>query len=354
MKKMDIEELVDLYTDYLIVSNSQITATRLSEILEGIVSHDKITRMLASDKFNSKYLWKKVKPMIRRFESEDGCMIVDDTIIEKPYTDENEIVCWHYDHTKGKSVKGFNIINLLYYTNGISIPVGFEVVKKDIVFTDDKGKIKRRSSLTKNELFRKMITWALKNNISFKYVLMDSWFSAKENFEFIEKKGKVFIGALKSNRLIALSLKDKYNGKFIKIGDLKLQDKEAFKGYIKGYNKEVLFVRRVFTNKDGSNATLDLVCSDTSLTPDEVATLYQKRWKVEEYHKSLKSNLCIAKSPTRTKTTQIAHMVMSMIAFLKLEWLKIKHHINHFAIKAKLLLRANMIAMSELHRLRFG
>ena len=36
-----------------------------------------------------------------------------------------------------RNVKGFNIINLLYYTNGISIPLGFEVVKKPIEFNKE-------------------------------------------------------------------------------------------------------------------------------------------------------------------------------------------------------------------------
>ena len=31
-----------------------------------------------------------------------------------------------------------------------------------------------------------------------------------------------------------------------------------------------------------------LVTSDTTLTVEQITTLYQKRWKVEEYHKSLK------------------------------------------------------------------
>ena len=74
---------------------------------------------------------------------------------------------------------------------------------------------------------------------------------------------------------------------------------------------------------------------DTSLSSDHIITIYQKRWKVEEYHKSLKSNAAIAKSPTKTITTQISHIVMSMIAVFKLECLKIKHSLNHFALKTK-------------------
>jgi IS4 transposase len=80
------------------------------------------------------------------------------------------------------------------------------------------------------------------------------------------------------------------------------------RGWLKGFETEVLLVRRVFTNKDGSTATLNLVCSDLSCDGEQVATLYQKRWKVEEFHKSLKSNAGLAKSPTRTTTTQNNHV----------------------------------------------
>jgi len=42
------------------------------------------------------------------------------------------------------------------------------------------------------------------------------------------------------------------------------------------------------------------LCSDLACAGEQVATIYQKRWKVEEFHKSLKSNAGLAKSPTRT------------------------------------------------------
>jgi len=308
--------------------------------------------MLSRGEFDSKYLWKKVKKTVREIESEDGCLIVDDTIVEKPWTDENEIVCWHYDHTKGRNVKGFNILNLLYHSNDISIPVGFEIVKKPTEFVDKNGKKKRRSEVTKNELMRKLIQIAIQNQIPFRYVLMDSWFTSKENFEFITKYGKHFIAAVKSNRLFARSLEDKLNGRFKRVDALGLKDKESVRGYLRGYDKEVILICLVFTNKDGSTGTLYLVCSDTSLSSDHIATIYQKRWKVEEYHKSLKSNAALAKSPTKRVTTQISHLVMSMIAVFKLECLKIKHHLNHFALRAKVLIKANFVAITELEKLR--
>ena len=47
------EELVELYTDYLIVVNGQATATGLSDILDNKISYDRFTRMLASGKRRS-------------------------------------------------------------------------------------------------------------------------------------------------------------------------------------------------------------------------------------------------------------------------------------------------------------
>ena len=48
-------------------------------------------------------------------------MIFDDTIVEKAYSQENDVICWHYDHSKGKSIKGINIVTCLYNSNGVSL-----------------------------------------------------------------------------------------------------------------------------------------------------------------------------------------------------------------------------------------
>ncbi len=40
------KQLLDIYSDYLIAQNQYATATGLSDLLEGQISHDKITRFL--------------------------------------------------------------------------------------------------------------------------------------------------------------------------------------------------------------------------------------------------------------------------------------------------------------------
>jgi hypothetical protein len=96
------------------------------------------------------------------------------------------------------------------------------------------------------------------------------------------------------------------------------------------------------------------VCSDLFCDCEQAATLYQKRWKIEEFHKSLKSNVGLAKSPTRMLTTQANHLLMSIYAVFKLECLKIKHKVNYFALRAKFFIKATQQAYTELQKLRIA
>jgi hypothetical protein len=70
----------------------------------------------------------------------------------------------------------------------LALPIGFEVVHKDIHFCDLKTKKeRRRDSVTKNEYFRQLTRQALMNQVKFEYILSDNWFGAKDNMESIHK-----------------------------------------------------------------------------------------------------------------------------------------------------------------------
>lgn len=108
------KKILDIYSDYLICQNKYATATGLSDLLSGDISHDKITKYLNSEELGSKELWVYVKPEIRKHQTDKGgVLILDDSIEEKPHTDENEIVAWHHSNAKGRHVKGINILSCL-------------------------------------------------------------------------------------------------------------------------------------------------------------------------------------------------------------------------------------------------
>jgi IS4 transposase len=272
---------------------------------------------------------------------------------EKAWTDESELMCWHFDHCSGRTVRGINLLNALYHCNGTSIPVAFELVKKPIQYSDiATRKLKRKSDKTKNEMMREMIATCIANALKFRFVLMDSWFSSEENFEFITGKKKHFIAALKDNRLIALSEEDRKKKRFTRVDELKFPEQTCLRGWLKGYTNEVLVVRQVFKNKDESTGILHLVCSDLTCDYGAITTTYKKRWQVEVFHKSLKSNAHLAKSPTRTLRTQSNHVFMALVATFKLESLSITHKLNPFALCRKLLINASRSAYAQLQLFR--
>lgn len=348
------KQLLETYTDYLMSSFSYTTATGLSMMVEGEISHDKVTRFLSSKDFTSADLWEMVKPAVREIESEEGVLIVDDTIEEKPSTDENEIVNWHYDHSKSRSVKGINIISVLYYSKAVKVPVAFDLVRKTKSVVDKKtGKEKTISEKTKNEQYRQMLKICIKNNIKFRYVLNDIWYASSENMMYVKTElKKDFIMPVKTNRKIALSKKDKLNGKYVTVSELELKEDITYTVYLEAVEFPLLLIKQIFKNDDGTEGVLYLVSSDQTLTYDNIIAIYQRRWKVEEYHKSLKQHVSLCKSPTKRVRTQSNHIFAAIYAFFKLEFLSIKAKVNQTALRSKIYISANRAALSELENLR--
>ena len=347
---MKNEKLLDLYSDYLISAFGQTTATGLSALLKNEISHDSVQRFLADEQQTSADLWRMVKPHVREIQSEEGVLIVDDSIAEKPYTDENDIICWHYDHAQQRNVKGINFVTCLYHSSGVSLPVGFEIVAKTESYTDLKDKKeKRRSKRTKNEMYRDLVQKAQKNQIVFKYVLNDIWFASAENMKFVKNTlKKEFVMPLKGNRKVALSLSAKQAGRYQRVDPLELETMQPVIIYVEEVGFPLLLVKQVFTNEDGSTGIQYLVTSDTTLDGNGITMLYQKRWNVEPYHKSLKQNASLEKSPTQTVITQTNHFFAALCAYVKLELLKGDTKLNHFALKSKLYLHAIHAAYAKL------
>ena len=344
-----MNNLLDLYTDYLISQNKYATSTGLSDLVNGSISHDKMTRFLNDKLLGGKDLWMYIKPEVRGFEKEGGALILDDSIQEKPYTDENEIMCWHYSHAKGT-----NLLSCIVEYDDISIPIGYEIVHKDVRFSDiETKKEKRKASVTKNEHFRNLLSQEYSNKVLFDWVLADNWFGAKENLEYINNViKKKFIIGIKSNRTVALSEKEKLKGDFTKVSKLDLQDGQSIKVWVKSIDFALQLIKKVFTNEDGSTGVLYLISNDLKHDADYLYMIYQKRWKIELYHKSIKQNASLAASPTKRVLSQSNHIFSSLVAFCKLELLKIRTATNHFAMKHLLLLKANQAAFLELNNLR--
>jgi hypothetical protein len=345
--------MLDIYTDYLICSFGQASATGLARLLDHEISHDAVTRFLSSEPQTSAALWRVVKPLVRAVESAEGVLIIDDSIEEKPSTDENELVSWHYDHSQDRTVKGINFLTALYHASDVSLPIAFDLVTKTEQYLDPKTKKrKRKSSMTKNECYRMLLRVAVHNQLQFKYVLNDVWFASSENMKFIKHQlRKECVMPLKENRKLALSLAQKQLGQYVIVNPLELAAGTTLRIWLEEVDFPLLLTKEVFTNKDSSVGVRYLVSSDLTLSFDQLTKLYQRRWSIEVYHKSLKQNASLEKSPTRTPTTQRNHLFASLCAYVKLEALKIKTGVGHFTLKSKISLSALKTAYAEVVKL---
>lgn len=71
--------LLDLYSDYLLVSFGPATATGLAALLPDL-SHDQVTRFLSQKQLTEKDLWRIVKPHVRQIQSEEAVLILNDSV----------------------------------------------------------------------------------------------------------------------------------------------------------------------------------------------------------------------------------------------------------------------------------
>ena len=140
---------------------------------------------------------------------------------------------------------------------------------------------------------------------------------------------------LKGNRRVALSEQDKQNRRFVsavtasqyaRSVDSLPQTTARVRIYLEQLDFPLLLVVSVLTKEDATTSALYLVTSDLTqvfsrrkhrLDGSAMVSLYKKRWKIEEYHKSIKSvktrfhlcNAAFAKSPTRRVRTQSTHFL---------------------------------------------
>jgi hypothetical protein len=119
--------LVWLYLTALLYDRTSGSCVALAEALE-TVSHDRLTRMLQGDwsgqtllehAFHTLFVWER------------GYLIIDDTVIPKPFATAMEGLAWVYSSQAHKPVYGFSLV-LLVWTDGIvRIPLGVRLWQKD-------------------------------------------------------------------------------------------------------------------------------------------------------------------------------------------------------------------------------
>lgn len=342
-----------IYKTYLLSQNNHSSATKLSKILNNKFSHDKITRFLNNANLTQSNLWNSVssdKNFRTTLKNNETCLIIDDTIIPKEYRKETDQTCWHYDHAKGRCIKGLQYMTCFLTNVQTKVPINYRIIEKTEKYEDKKTKKeKRKSKKTKNEHFREMLEQSSKKlKSNYKYVLSDSWFCSKENIEFINNKiQKKFIIGIKSNRLIKLDGTQNYAYKRINKTDLEAE--KAYRVKLKGISIPLILVKKVFKNGgNGGHSESYYVSNDLGLTSEKLYNCYQRRWQVEEYHRFIKQNVSIGSFPCRSKASVSNHIVLSLMAYVDLVYLSKNTKSSIHSLRYKILIKSNKMSFQAL------
>lgn len=285
------------YIQFLIAAQKAYTCCEASRCQLDLIAHDSFVGLLSRQPTDTRALWQEVEPLVQR---ETGCLVIDDTTLDKPYSRHIELVTRHWSGKHKSVVMGINLVTLLWTNGDAAFPCDCrlygEALKAD-------GKPK-----SKNESFQEMLITAKERGFHPVMVCFDSWYSSTENLKLVRAHDWFFLTRVKSNRQV-----NPDNVKNVAVETLLLGE-DGQLVHLKEFGFVRLF-RTVAPNGDGQYWITN------QLEMSEVQRLEWERqsFKIENYHRGLKQCCAVERCQCRSKVKQHGHILFSLRAFIRLE-----------------------------------
>lgn len=302
---------IDIYTLFLLSEPKFVGCSRLAEILEQ-VSHDSVNRFLLRERYSPQDLFNAVKPYI---SGPGGVISVDDTVVEKPYSDpiKAELIGYFWSGKYHKAIKGISLITLYYTTTqGNSLPINYRIYDKQ------EGK-------TKNEYFREMVEEVIAWGLNSWLVTGDSWYSRVENLKFLKHQKLGFLLGIEKNRTVSNHPQDYRQVKSLEIPE------EGLVTHLKEFGFVKLF-RLVFKKEDSRHYILYLPEPETLKQEPraEFQKLHDIHWGIENFHRAIKQVCGIGRFMVRDSEAIKNHIFCALQAFVKLELMRTEKLISNW------------------------
>lgn len=281
------------------------SGVELSKVSPKPMAHDAVNRWLSCRKLTPKLVWQNTEKLVDKHK---GYLVLDDTVLDKFYSQKIDPVHKVYSGKHHKVVKGIDVVNMVWSDGDKIIPVDYRVYDP----TND-GK-------TRNYHAREMMNIASKRGFKPVYVLFDSWFCSIKNIKTCDNYDWKWISELKNNRKVSL-----VKGEYIHVSDLGWTKKQVYKVWLKEYGF-VLVTKTVTLKGDVAY----LATNDLSLENDQktIRNHYLHRWTVETFHRGIKQYCGIEKCYSRCQRAQRNHILSSFLAFIKLETNRIINNVS--------------------------
>ena len=169
-----------------------------------------------------------------------------------------------------------------------------------------------------------MLTTAKARGFEPRYVSFDSWYTALENLKLVRSFGWRWLARMKGNRLV--------NPDGRKGGNVPLESIEIPAGgrrvHLKGYG----FVK-VFKSVSKNGDVEYYATNDLGMKEEECEEVSSDAWGIEVYHRGIKQCCGVERSQVRVAVKQLAHITLSLRAFLRLELERLRHGVSWYESK---------------------
>jgi hypothetical protein len=295
-----------MYIGFLLSEPKQASCRRLGEVMS--ISHDSVNRFLNRESYTGRDLFNEASPSLNL---KGGTLSVDDSVLDKPYSQYMALVSHFWSGKHHRTVKGINLVTL-YYTDiqGKHQPVNFRVVDKA------EGK-------TKNDYFLDMLTEVLAWGLEPAFVTGDSWYSCVSNLKRIKNHQIGLLFALESNRLVSVE-----KGIWAQVQQLEIPE-DGLVVWLKKFGFVKLFRTQL---KDQLRHYISALPSDeqtASFDHKAFTEQHGRHWQIEQYHRAIKQVCNIERFQVRSKGAIKNHLFAAICGFVQLQKLSFTAVINN-------------------------
>jgi hypothetical protein len=312
------------YCQYLLASQINYTLTNFAEHAEKF-SHDAANRYLAGDEIRPRLVWENVKAQV--VQTAYGFLVFDDTVIDKNFSKNIELVRSQYSGNAHKVIKGIGVVTCVYVNPKIDQfwIIDYRIYDPD---GDGKNKLDHMKDMLLNCVYQKELPfWA---------VLMDSWYASKDMMLQIERLDKIYYCPLKGNRQVDDS---DGNEPYQRVDSLSWTESEEQQGKlikIKGFpgtHKVKLFRVVLSTQRTDYIVTNEMEQDNVEVVQDVCGF----RWKVEQFHRETKQLTGLEGNQCRKARIVRNHIGCAILVWVRLKQVAVETYRTVYQVKHALL-----------------
>ena len=308
------------YCQYLLSSQINYTLTNFAEHAERF-SHDAANRYLVGDEIRPRLVWENVKG--QESLTPYGFLVFDDTVIDKNFSKNIELVRSQYSGNAHKVIKGIGVVTCVYVNPQVD---QFWIIDYRIYDPDGDGKTKL------DHMQDMLLNCVYQKELPFWAVLMDSWYATKNMMLQIERLEKSYYCPLKDNRQVDDSGGNKPYQRVDNLSWTKAEKQEGKLIKIKGFpgaHKVKLFRVVLSTRRTDYIVTNEMEQDNVEVVQDVCGF----RWKVEQFHRETKQLTGIEGNQCRKARIVRNHIGCAILVWVRLKQVAVETHRTVYQVK---------------------